>query len=102
MIVLAVLGLVLPGYLLARALRVPAPWGAALPLSALLLTQSVVAYSLLAIPVRFGTIGIPLLVVTAVAAAFACRRTSEPVLRPQLTTTQPNAIARALQVSVVL
>src|SRR5947209_8673083 len=102
MIVLAVLGLVLPGYLLARALRVPAPWGAAMPLSALLLTEWVVVYALLGMPVRFCTIGIPVLVITVVAAAFVRRRTSGPALPSQVATTQPNRISRALQVVVVL
>ena len=53
MVVIAILGLLVPGYVLARALRSPVPWAIAFPLSALLLAQIVIAYTLLGIPIRF-------------------------------------------------
>src|SRR4051794_32366078 len=53
MIVLAVLGLVLPGYSLARVLRLPGAWAVAFPFSAVLLTETVVAFTMFGIPLRF-------------------------------------------------
>jgi hypothetical protein len=53
MTAIAVLGLFLPGYALARALRLPGAWAAAFPLSALILTETVVAFTLLGVPLRF-------------------------------------------------
>lgn len=54
MIAIAILGLVVPGYLVARALRSPVTWEIAFPMSALLLAVIVIAYALLGIPIRFG------------------------------------------------
>ena len=66
MIVIAILGLLFPGYLLGRALRSPVPWAIAFPLSALLLAEIVIAYTLLGIPIRFGYVLGADLVVTGI------------------------------------
>lgn len=53
----AILGLMLPGYLLAMALGLRLRLPAAFPLSALLLTTVVIGFSILGVPIRFGTVG---------------------------------------------
>ncbi len=74
MIVIAILGLVIPGYALARALRSPVPWAVAFPLSALVLIEIVTAYTLLGIPLRFGYVLCAELVVVLAALAVEFRR----------------------------
>jgi hypothetical protein len=54
MIVIAILGLWLPGYALARALRATMAWAAAFPLSAILLAEIVIAYTVVGVPLTFG------------------------------------------------
>src|SRR5262245_33100993 len=56
MIAFAFAGLVLPGYAIARALRLPFPGSASFPISALLLYEVVVVFSLIGVPVRFGSV----------------------------------------------
>src|SRR4051794_24438200 len=73
MIALAVLVLVLPGYLLARALRLPAAPAAAFPLSALLIAETVVAFTLLRVPLRFRDALVAIAAVSLPLLA-ACRR----------------------------
>src|SRR5262245_58254438 len=85
MIVLAVLGLVLPGFALARALRLPAAWAAAFPLSALLLADTVIAIAMAGAPLRFGPVLAAITVVTALALLAARKRPPEadpPARRP--------------------
>jgi hypothetical protein len=54
MILVAILGLLVPGYLLARAIRSPMAWAIAFPLSSFLIAEIVIAYSILGIPLRFA------------------------------------------------
>ncbi len=76
MIVLAILGLLIPGYFVARALRAPVPWASAFPLSALVLTQIVIAYTLLGIPIRFGYVLGAVVAVILISVAVWLRRNS--------------------------
>lgn len=54
---IVILGLTLPGYLLARLLRLEHSWAAAFPLSALFIVESIIFFSIAGIPIRFGTMG---------------------------------------------
>jgi hypothetical protein len=77
----AVVGLFLPGYLLARALRIPAAWAAALPLSAVAICMAVVTLACLGMaitPVRVGA-GLTAL---ALAAGVGCWRLEAAVIAP--------------------
>lgn len=67
MLLLALVGLLLPGYLAARACRVSSPWTSAFPLSALLITNVVIVFSLAGIPLRFATVLAALTAIAAVA-----------------------------------
>lgn len=67
MIFIALLGLFVPGYVLARACRIPTPQVAAFPLSALLLTQVVIWYAIAGVPIRFATVLSALATATAAA-----------------------------------
>lgn len=69
----AVVGLFLPGYLLARALRIPAAWAAALPLSAVAICTAVVTLACLGMAITPGRVGIGLAAL-ALAAGVGCRR----------------------------
>jgi hypothetical protein len=57
---LALLGLTVPGYLSARLLRLPAGWVVAFPFSALLLTLFVILFTIAGTPLRFSTMGLVL------------------------------------------
>src|SRR5262249_1076971 len=56
MIVVAVLGLIVPGYALAPALLLPAATIAAFPFPALILAETVIAFSLAGLPLRFSSV----------------------------------------------
>ncbi len=66
---MALLGLTLPGYALARALRLPAPLAAAFPLSALLICQTVVLQAIPGGRVSIGVTGMVLVLITTLCAA---------------------------------
>ncbi len=68
MIAIAILGLLLPGYLLARALNSPFAWTIAFPLSAVLLANTVIIYTCLGIPLRFENALAALVVVCLICA----------------------------------
>ena len=80
MILLVIIGLVLPGYALARVLRAPAPLAAAFPLSSLLLAEIVIGFTLLGVPIAFGTVLIALGIAAAVTLIASHRRWSKPQL----------------------
>lgn len=56
------MGLVLPGIMLARTLRVEFPWAVAFPLSALFLVETTILFSLSGIPIRLSTMSVALVV----------------------------------------
>jgi hypothetical protein len=106
MIAIGIIGLFVPGYALARALRVPFAWGAAFPLSALMIVMAVIAFVLTGAPVCFCTVAPALSIVTvaALAGLFFSRRS------PRYETTEPPLnrgakllfAAVAVQVALVL
>jgi len=59
------LGLTLPGFLFARQLRLADAWAAAFPFSALFLVETVIGFSVIGVPVRFGTMAGALLIFIA-------------------------------------
>ncbi len=59
-LLIAILGLTLPGFLLGRVLKLKAAGAVAFPFSALLLTQLVICFSVLGIPLRFDTMALSL------------------------------------------
>ena len=67
-LILSLLGLFLPGWLVARSLRMPAAWAAAMPLSALIICQSVVVLACLGWRIEFWRVAGMLAVAGAVAA----------------------------------
>ena len=69
MIVIAILGLLLPGYALALALNSRIPWAVAFPLSALLIAETVILCAMLAVPIRFGYVLGVLIVVSLLCSA---------------------------------
>ncbi|HEY4308408.1 MAG TPA: glycosyltransferase family 39 protein [Pirellulales bacterium] len=73
MVAIAILGLGVPGYALARALRAPYAWAAAFPLSALLLGEIVIACAITGASVRFVTVLSALAVMTLLALLIAAR-----------------------------
>ena len=77
MILVAILVLLLPGYLLARALRSPVSWPLAYPLSAMLLALTVIAYVLVGIPLRFWYVFASIFSVSLVCAVVSLRRRQE-------------------------
>lgn len=66
-LILAILGLFVPGWLLARSLRMPAAWAAGMPLSALVICQSVVVLACLGWRIEFWGVAVVLAVVCVVA-----------------------------------
>jgi hypothetical protein len=64
MILVAVAALILPGYTLLKALDLPMAWAAAFPLSAVLLAETVIGFTLLGVPIQFGFVLAPLTIVT--------------------------------------
>ena len=106
MIVIAVLGLLVPGYLLARAMRSPVAWAAAFPLSVVLLTETVIAYAILGIPISFGYVFASILVVSLVCLAAWLR--SRPEASATAADSSPSGGSKVLlavvgvQVSLVL
>ncbi len=63
---LCVLGLVLPGYLICRVLRVGSSWAAAFPISALLITLFVIFAQCVSLRLEFEVVGAGLLSVSAI------------------------------------
>jgi hypothetical protein len=86
----AVVGLFLPGYLLARALRLPAAWAAALPFSAVAICTAVVTLACLGMAITPGRVGIGLAAL-ALAAGVGCRRLEAAAIAP---TSQESAPGR--------
>jgi len=78
MLLPAFLGLILPGYLSARLLRVSAGWAAAFPFSALLLTLFVILFSIAGIPLRFSTMAIMLLSWSGICSLLLWLRRKKP------------------------
>jgi hypothetical protein len=68
-LILALLGLFLPGWLFARSLRMPAAWAAAMPLSALVICQSVVVLGCLGWRIEFWRVAAALVAVSGWAVA---------------------------------
>lgn len=62
-----ILGMTLPGYLLARLFRVEHAWAVAFPLSALFMVETIIFFSITDIPIRFSTTSGALLL-----CAFCC------------------------------
>jgi hypothetical protein len=105
MIAIAIIGLLFPGYMIARALRAPFGWAAAFPLSALAIVETVIALSHFNVAICIWTGTAALAVVTVIALAIARLRgtvTSEPPAEP-MTRTQMWLLALvAAHVSFVL
>ncbi|MBI2825759.1 MAG: glycosyltransferase family 39 protein [Planctomycetia bacterium] len=79
MVVIAILGLLVPGYCVARALRAPMTWALAFPFSATLLAETVIAFAIIGVPIRFHNVLAVLVVASLVAlAAEAWRRDKRP------------------------
>ncbi len=78
MIVVALVGLWLPGYALARALRAPFAWAAAFPVSALLLAESVIFLAIVDLPIRFVTALASVTLVTVASLAVVAYRRRNP------------------------
>lgn len=72
----AVLGLTLPGYLLARLFRLEHSWATAFPLSALFIVEALIFFSITGIPIRFGSMSGALLL--GVFGSLAARRICRP------------------------
>jgi hypothetical protein len=106
MIVVAILGLIVPGYLLARALDARFAWAAAFPVSALLLTETVIGFAIFGVPIRFGFVLAVLALVTAICAAWwliRSRRPTETIIgSPEQSTSKWLVSAVAIQVGIVL
>jgi hypothetical protein len=97
--IIGILGLVLPGYLLARALRLPAALAVAFPLSALMLTETIVAYVYVGVAICMTTVLVALAAACAVSLAVMVRR------RPRggaLPGTAPSDAPRWLQAIVAV
>lgn len=74
-----VVGLILPGIMLARTLRVEHPWAIAFPLSALFLVETIILFSLTGIPIRLSTMSGALVVWVLLCQIISRRRTSDPI-----------------------
>jgi hypothetical protein len=77
-----VVGLLLPGIMLARTLRVEHPWVIAFPLSALFLVETIILFSLTGISVRLSTMSGALVVWVLLCQIISRRRSSDPI-RPR-------------------
>lgn len=73
---LGLVGLIVPGYLVATALRMPAAWAAALPLSSLFICLAITLLQVLGISLGFAAVGA--LLATVAAAACAAGRSQPP------------------------
>jgi hypothetical protein len=60
MLIMAVLGLLLPGYASARLLGLRASWAVAFPFSALLMSEFVIVFSAAGVPIRFNLMALAL------------------------------------------
>ncbi len=69
LVLLALVSLIVPGLLIGRALRIPFAWSAAFPLSALLLAETVIVYSIVGIPIRLTNVLSLAGAVTVIASA---------------------------------
>jgi len=72
-----ILGLTCPGYLLARCFRLEHSWAAAFPLSALILVETVILFSLTGIPIQFVTVSGVLLLCMAICQILKNRHSTE-------------------------
>jgi hypothetical protein len=81
-LLVAALGLTVPGYLSARALNLQKSWVAAFPLSALLLVQSVILFSVTGVAITFGTVAAALAGWTLLACLLISKRQAVPPATP--------------------
>ncbi len=107
MLVLAVAGLLVPGYALARALRSPLAWASAFPLSALLIAETAITAACCGIPLTFFRTLTVLALISGASWAIAFRR--RPASTPQTdnyplsgTWSRTLAIIVGLQVGLLL
>ena len=82
MIAIGILGLLLPGYVMARRCAAPFSWAVAFPLSALAIVETVIVLSLCHVAICIWTVAAALAIITVIALAiarFAARfATAEP------------------------
>ena len=77
-----VVGLILPGMLLARTLRVEHVWAIAFPLSALILVETTILFSVIGIPICFNTMSGALIVWALICQLIISLRRSATLLAP--------------------
>ena len=70
MIAIGILGLLLPGYVMARC-AAPFSWAVAFPLSALAIVETVIALSLCHVAICIWTVAAALAIITVIALAIA-------------------------------
>lgn len=78
---ICLLGLVLPGYLICRALRIGPAWAAAFPISALLITLFVLLAQATSLRLEFEVVGAGLLLVSSICLAILWHR-EERLIQP--------------------
>jgi hypothetical protein len=102
MILIAILGMLVPGYAVARAMRstVGMALSAAFPLSALLLTVTLIAYTYFGVPIRFASVLGAIAIVT-VASLALIRRTAVNGATPNEASSGP-AVPRWLRTIVIV
>ncbi|MDB6092955.1 MAG: Dolichyl-phosphate-mannose-protein mannosyltransferase [Verrucomicrobia bacterium] len=81
---LLVAGLIVPGAMIMRALRLPAMFAASFVVSAAVLYVTIVGFSILHVPIFFGTLAGALAVVSMIATGF-CLRGRQAVAMPEAT-----------------
>jgi len=94
MLLPALLGLTLPGYLSARLLRLSAGWAVAFPFSALLLTLFTILFAIAGIPLRFSTMSFMLLVWSLLCFLLLKVRKAEPDELAPVTALAPSSWLR--------
>lgn len=97
-------GLLLPGYMLARLLRLEQPWIIAFPFSALVLVETVIGFSFVGIPIRFSTMASALaLFLTICLFLHKFRKSSPPPVSPvDLSRISSHLAMMALSVTTVI
>ncbi|MDZ4185076.1 MAG: hypothetical protein U1D97_08885 [Desulfuromonadales bacterium] len=87
-----VVGLILPGMLLARTFRVEHVWSAAFPLSALILVESIILFSLIGIPLHLSTMSGALIVSALICQRIiSLRRSATPLVPPPTESSNPTS-----------
>ena len=95
-----VVGLILPGMLLARTLRVEHAWAAAFPLSALILVETTILFSMIGIPLHLSTMsGALILWVLLYQLIISLRRSATPLAHPS--TESSNSSSNLIAVTLV-